>query len=101
MEVIWHQKAQEQFERAMDYCVEQFGSRVTERIVNKIDRDILLLSKNPYMGTIENSLQGIDEFRYLVEGPAKLIYTVEEGYIFIHLYWDCRLDSFRMIDYLD
>lgn len=92
MEVIWHQKAQEQFEQAMDYCLKQFGKRATKRIVDKIDRDVLLLSVNPYMGAIEESLQELAEFRYIVEGPAKLIYTVEDGYIFIHLYWDCRQD---------
>lgn len=65
MEVIWHQKAQEQFEKAMDYCLRQFGKRVAKRIV---------------------------------EGPAKLIYTVEDGYIFIHLYWDCRRDPIHLMD---
>lgn len=98
MEVIWHQKAQEQFEKAMDYCLRQFGKRVAKRIVDKIDRDVLLLSANPYMGTIEESLQELSEFRYIVEGPAKLIYTVEDGYIFIHLYWDCRRDPIHLMD---
>lgn len=34
----------------------------------------------------------------IVEGPAKLIYTVEDGYIFIHLYWDCRRDPIHLMD---
>lgn len=77
------------------------GKRVTKRIVNKIDKDVLLLSQNPYMGAIEELLQELSEFRYIVEGPAKLIYTVEDGYVFIHLYWDGRQDYTHMINYLD
>ncbi|MBP3641231.1 MAG: type II toxin-antitoxin system RelE/ParE family toxin [Parabacteroides sp.] len=98
MEVIWHRKAQEQFENAMDYCLKQFGRRAAKRIVDKIDKDVLLLSANPYMGAIEESLQKLAEFRYIVEGPAKLIYTVEDGYIFIHLYWDCRQDPGHLME---
>lgn len=98
MEVIWHRKAREQFEEAMDYCSMQFGKRVAKRIVDKIDRDIMSLAANPYMGTIEESLQEISGFRYIVEGPAKLIYTVEDGYIFIHLYWDCRQNPGHLVD---
>lgn len=91
MEVIWHEKARRQLEEAMDYCMERFGSRVTKRIINQIDKDVSLLSKNPYMGAVEDSLgEEFLEYRYLIEGPAKLIYTVEDGYVFIHLYWDCR-----------
>lgn len=40
MEVIWHRKAQEQFENAMDYCLKQFGRRAAKRIVDKIDKDV-------------------------------------------------------------
>ncbi|WP_187368566.1 type II toxin-antitoxin system RelE/ParE family toxin [Parabacteroides johnsonii] len=98
MEVIWHRKAQEQFENAMDYCLKQFGRRAAKRIVDKIDKDVLLLSANPYMEAIEESLQKLAEFRYIVEGPAKLIYTVEDGYIFIHLYWDCRQDPGHLME---
>lgn len=101
MEVIWHQQAIDQLEEALDYCLKQFGEKVAERVANKVDRDIILLSHNPYMGVVEEALRGTSCFRAIVEGPAKLIYTVEDGYIFIHLFWDCRQDPSRMSDYLD
>lgn len=101
MEVIWHQKALDQLEETLNYCLKQFGKKVAERVANKIDRDIILLSQNPYIGGVEEVLQGSSCFRSIVEGPSKLIYTVEDDFIFIHLFWDCRQDPDRMSEYLD
>lgn len=101
MEVIWHEKALKQVEDVLDYCQTQFGLKVAKRVANKIDRDVQLLSLNPYMGAVEESLRGTSCYRYLVEGPSKLLYTIEDGYIFIHLFWDCRQNPSLMVDYLD
>ena len=102
MEIIWHAKALKQLEDAMEYCMLQFGAKIAERVANKIDKDILLLSQNPEMGQIEETLKGRSScFRYIVEGPLKFIYTVEDGYIFIHLLWDCPQNPSRLINYLD
>lgn len=101
MEIIWHQIARQQVEDTLDYCLLQFGKKVAERVANKIDRDILLLSQNPYLGQVEEALCGTSCYRSLVEGPSKLIYTVEDGYLFIHLFWDCRRNPESIIDYLD
>lgn len=101
MEVIWHQLALEQLEETLNYCLKQFGKKVAERVANKIDKDVMLLSQNPYMGAVEENLRGTSCFRSIVEGPSKLIYTVENDFIFIHLLWDCRQDPTRIINYLD
>lgn len=69
--------------------------------MNQVDKVVLLLSENPGMGAMEETLRDLGIFRYVVVGPAKLIYTIEDGYLFIHLYWDCRQDSGGMISYLD
>ncbi len=99
--MIWHRTALAQLESSLDYCLMQFGDRVAGRVAEKIDKDIMLLSKNPYMGVVEEALQGSSCFRSIIEGPFKLIYTVEDGFIFIHLFWDCRQDPGRMSKYLD
>ena len=38
------------------------------------------------------------EIRYLVIKHNKIIYTVEDNYIFIHLLCDCRQDPQHLID---
>lgn len=49
------------------------------------------------MGTIELLLEEEPlTYRYLVVKHNKILYTVEDDYIFIHLLWDCRQDPLRL-----
>lgn len=101
MEVLWHEKAEKQVEDALNYCFEHYGRSVARNLANAIDRDVLLLSENPYLGKVEESLHRSVCYRSLIEGPSKLIYTIEDGYIFIHLFWDCRRQPESINLYLD
>ncbi len=37
-------------------------------------------------------------YRYLVIKHNKILYTIEENYIFVHLLWDCRQDPYLLMD---
>ena len=75
------------------YLKVTFGKRIAFRVKNEIEEKVFLLKLFPNMGTVESLLE--EEplvYRYLVIKHNKILYTVEENYVFIHLLWDCRRD---------
>ena len=81
------------------YLKATYGRRVTLRVRDEIENKIFLLKSFPDMGTVELLLEKEPvNYRYLVIKHNKIIYTVEDNYIFIHLLWDCRQDPQHLID---
>lgn len=81
------------------YLKVTFGKRIAFRVKNEIEEKVFLLKLFPNMGTAESLLE--EEplvYRYLVIKHNKILYTVEENYVFIHLLWDCRRDPIHLMD---
>ena len=81
------------------YLKVTFGKRIAFRVKNEIEEKVFLLKLFPNMGTVESLLE--EEplvYRYLVIKHNKILYTVEENYVFIHLSWDCRRDPIHSMD---
>lgn len=81
------------------YLKVTFGKRIVFRVKNEIEEKVFLLKLFPNMGTVESLLE--EEplvYRYLVIKHNKILYTVEENYVFIHLLWDCRQDPIHLMD---
>lgn len=81
------------------YLKVTFGKRIAFRVKNEIEEKVFLLKLFPNMGTVESLLE--EEplvYRYLVIKHNKILYTVEENYVFIHLLWDCRRDPIYLMD---
>ncbi len=81
------------------YLKVTFGKRIACRVKNEIEEKVFLLKLFPNMGTVESLLE--EEplvYRYLVIKHNKILYTVEENYVFIHLLWDCRRDPIHLMD---
>ncbi len=81
------------------YLKVTFGKRIVFRVKNEIEEKVFLLKLFPNMGTVESLLE--EEplvYRYLVIKHNKILYTVEENYVFIHLLWDCRRDPIHLMD---
>ena len=81
------------------YLKVTFGKRIAFRVKNEIEEKVFLLKLFPNMGTVESLLE--EEplvYRYLVIKHNKILYTVEENYVFIHLLWDCRRDPIHLMD---
>ena len=81
------------------YLKVTFGKRIAFRVKNDIEEKVFLLKLFPNMGTVESLLE--EEplvYRYLVIKHNKILYTVEENYVFIHLLWDCRRDPIHLMD---
>ena len=70
--------------------LQQWRESFIERYLNKID--CIRIKNNPLIGTIEETFADRDkEYRSLIEGHHKLIYTQEgKRSIRIVLLWDCR-----------
>ena len=84
------------------YLKVTFGKRIAFRVKNEIEEKVFLLKLFPNMGTVESLLE--EEplvYRYLVIKHNKILYTVEDNYVFIHLLWDCRRDPIHLMDLIE
>ncbi len=68
-----------------------------EAIATKIEKNLTLLTKNPYLGRIpeEDELARLN-YRYLVVDNYLIFYTIEERTIFIHRILHGARDYFRL-----
>lgn len=86
MKVEWSLKAQQRVIEALEYCLKEFGEKVTDRFAEELERKALQLSNNPEMGPVEPLLQQEETtFRYLLVKPYKLIYSVSEEHDTIYI----------------
>ena len=97
-EVIWAPRAQRQADLAISYCLKQFGKRIALKFTNKLEKDSIRIRNNPYIGFVEPAFANrAKQYRSLIEGYYKLIYTIEDDYqIHIVLLWDCRQDPDKL-----
>lgn len=81
----------------LSYLKVTYGLSIASRVKRELEEKIFLLKSFPYMGTIELLLEEEPlTYRYLIVKHNKILYTVEDDYIFIHLLWDCRQDPMRL-----
>lgn len=81
------------------YLKVTYGSSVALHVRDEIEEKIILLKSFPNMGTVELLLEDdILTYRYLLIKHNKILYTVEDDYIFVHLLWDCRQDPLRLVN---
>ena len=89
MEIIWHPFASNDFDQIIYYYRDTFGVKTAQKV-----RDTLhhVLCLHPFLGFCETCLSDVDQLSYrsLVSGHIKIIYTVHDKYIYIHMLWDCR-----------
>ena len=73
-----------------DHCS---GIKTAQKVRDTLHHDIYhLLISHPSLGFCETSLDNIDQLTYrsLVSGHIKIIYTIHDKYLYIHMLWDCR-----------
>ena len=93
MEIIWHPFASNDFDQIIFYYRNTFGIKTARKVRDTLHHDIYhLLISHPSLGFCETSLDNIDQLTYrsLVSGHIKIIYTVHNKYLYIHMLWDCR-----------
>lgn len=76
-----------------------FGRKTARNVRNKLICAAELLCANPYLGSVEPLLQGCTQLEYrtlVADTYTKIVYTVHNSYIYIHLLWDVRQNHMRM-----
>lgn len=92
--IIWHPQAKEDLRQILVYCRDKFGVATAYKVRERVLNNVLSLSRNPNLGFVEEELSGISslEYRSLIVKQTKVIYTVHESYIYIHLLWNTMKD---------
>jgi len=89
--ITWSELSEQQVKQIFDYYSSEAGSKIAERLINKIIKRVEILYKNPFSGTKEELLSDYtEEYRYLVVMNYKIIYCVENLTITIMSVFDCR-----------
>lgn len=95
----WHPKASTDLNRIVWYCSQKFGKSAARQVRNRIWHDVELLQSHPQLGRVEPLLVGCTSLEYrslVVDKVTKIIYTVHQEYVYIHLLWDVRRDEESM-----
>ncbi len=79
--IIWSAFAESQLDEIFEYYVENARSyNVAKKLVTKIITETDILAGNPHIGQIEELLPDREEdYRYLVCGNYKIIYTIDNA----------------------
>lgn len=101
MKIVWLSHAEEQWQKAMDYCEDNFGTNVADRFQDEVVKTTELLSKYPGMGLIEVELESCAHmYRSITlnHGNYKIIYRVDTGKdtIYIVSLWNCHQNPVRL-----
>lgn len=101
MKIVWFSHAEEQWQKAMDYCEDNFGTNVADRFQNEVIKTTELLSKYPGIGLIEVELENyVHMYRSITlnYGNYKIIYRVDtdKDTIYIVSLWNCHQNPIRL-----
>ena len=81
------------------YIAHELGApRAAKNLVNKIDREVQKISKNPFRCHVYAPLEKLKyEYRVLNINNYSLFYIIEKEKVEIHRVLYCRRDTFRML----
>ncbi|MCC8093910.1 MAG: type II toxin-antitoxin system RelE/ParE family toxin [Tannerellaceae bacterium] len=96
--LVWSLQAAEDLRTIYFFYYNQ-SPDAAHKIYNRIKKESERLRRLPYIAPIESLLEDeIEIFRSLVVlQHFKVIYTIEDNFIYIVHVWDCRQDPIRLI----
>lgn len=96
-QIIWTNFAISELKNIYLYYRMVASNKVADKIRKSIFDSTRHLSKQPFIGEIEDNLVGHKQgHRYLVEGNYKIIYRVIQDNIYITDIFDCRQNPQKM-----
>lgn len=97
VKILWTDTALDQLEQIYDYYKFKASISVAKKLVKNIVSKSELLTKNPELGTKEPLLsKRTDNYRFLVEGNYKIIYTQRNNLVIVVSVFDCRQNPIKM-----
>ena len=88
--VVWTKRANNKFNKIIDYLDQKWGSTTTENFVKKTYDIIELIADHPELGTLEiqdKNIRGI-----LLTKHNRLFYRIEKETIILLIFFDTRSD---------
>jgi len=100
MKILWLELAEEDLDSIYRFYAEKNSGNFASRIYNQILDAADALIHFPQMGPIEwNLSEKGEEYRsLLVRKYFKIIYFIEDDYIYIAAVWDCRQNPYSNIN---
>ncbi|MFZ4400763.1 MAG: type II toxin-antitoxin system RelE/ParE family toxin [Bacteroidales bacterium] len=91
IKVFWSELALSQLEQIFDYYKYKANPAIAKKIVLEIIDRTFQLKENPLSGVKEPLLKNRqNEYRFLVNGNYKIIYSKTNNYVNISAVFDCR-----------
>ena len=100
--VLWSPKSETDIQNIYDYYF-QFSKITAIKMISGFRTQAILLNRNPYIAPIEPFLEGFQKtYRSLITMKKyKLVYTVENDYVYIVRVWDCRQNPAKLVKSLN
>lgn len=97
LEIIWLNKPVNNLRDIFDYYKYKANPNVASKIVRDIVASLDILITNPKLGQKEELLlKRKTEYRYIVSGNYKIIYSFDKSSIFVHLVFDSRQNPIKL-----
>jgi plasmid stabilization system protein ParE len=92
MIIRWSYRAQKQQDAVADYIFKEFGTLALREFYQKIDKVETDLVEFPEIGKLEPLLAHRKKLyrSIMLTKMNKLIYTINNDYIYVHAVWDTR-----------
>jgi toxin ParE1/3/4 len=97
--VFWSVAAEIRLQDIFEFYEENAGTQVAQRLVTDLIHETIALSRNAYIGQVEELLEGrAITYRYLVCGHHKIIYSVDDDLKEVRIadVFDCRQNPAKM-----
>lgn len=89
-EIIWQDRAVQQFEHIQNYLLVSFGEKVVAEFTKRIFKFLDSLSKFPTIGRIQHEALNIRGF--VISRQTSILYKVEADKVFILAFIDNRIN---------
>lgn len=93
LEIVWTKRADQKFDKILDYLNSEFGQRVTSAFVKKVYDFLDILSEFPEIGTIEHKAKQIRGFTLIKQ--VNIFYKIKNSKIIILNFFDNRQNPKR------
>jgi plasmid stabilization system protein ParE len=90
LEIKWSKKADQKFDKILEYLILNWGENVTKNFVKKVYDFLDILAEYPEIGSIENKEKGIRGFTIVKQ--VNIFYRIKDQNIILLDFFDNRQD---------
>ncbi len=99
MKLVWTEFAIENLKIIFDYHASKAGKKVAHTIRKQIFTSTKQLMQHPESGQIELHLEKLSQqYRYILSGHYKIIYTLDHEYVIISDIFDVRQNPVNLMN---